>query len=42
VAAFVTDKLLIPSFSPDGEHVESLNVSVATAICLSEMRRNQL
>ena len=40
VAAFVTDKLLIPSFSPDGEHVESLNVSVATAICLSEMRRS--
>ncbi len=39
VAALVTDKLLIPHFSPDGEHVESLNVSVATAICLSEIRR---
>ena len=39
VAQLVTDKLLIPHFSPDGEHVESLNVSVATAICLSEMRR---
>ena len=42
VAALVTDKLLIPHFSPDGQHVESLNVSVATAICLSEIRRNQL
>ena len=41
VAQLVTDKLLIPHFSPDGEHVESLNVSVATAICLSEMRRSQ-
>ena len=42
VAQLVTDKLLIPHFSPDGEHVESLNVSVATAICLSEMRRSQI
>ena len=41
VAALVTDKLLIPHFSSDGQHVESLNVSVATAICLSEMRRSQ-
>ncbi len=40
VAALVTDKLLIPHFSSDGQHVESLNVSVATAICLSEMRRS--
>jgi len=39
VAALVTDKLLIPHFSPDGQHVESLNVGVATAICLSELRR---
>ena len=39
VAALVTDRVLIPHFSPDGEHVESLNVSVATAICLSEIRR---
>lgn len=39
VAELVTNKLLIPHFSPDGEHVESLNVSVATAICLSELRR---
>jgi len=40
VAALVTDKLLIPHFAADGQHVESLNVSVATAICLSEMRRS--
>ncbi len=40
VAARVSHKLLIPHFSPDGEHVESLNVSVATAICLSELRRS--
>ena len=39
VAALVTHKLLIPHFSSDGQHVESLNVSVATAICLSELRR---
>lgn len=39
VAALVSDRLLIPHFSPDGQHVESLNVSVATAICLSELRR---
>lgn len=37
VAALVTDKLLIPHFSSDGQHVESLNVSIATAICLSEI-----
>jgi len=40
VAELVTQKLLIPSFSPDGYHVESLNVSIATAICLSEIKRN--
>lgn len=40
VATLVTDKLLIPHFANDGLHVESLNVSVATAICLSEMRRS--
>ena len=39
VAQLVTDRLLIPHFSPDGAHVESLNVSIATAICLSEIRR---
>ena len=36
----VSKKVLIPDFAPDGKHVESLNVSVATAVCLSEMRRN--
>ena len=39
VAALVSHKLLIPHFASDGQHVESLNVSVATAICLSELRR---
>jgi len=42
VAELVTCKLLIPHFSLDGEHVESLNVSVATAICLSELRRTKI
>lgn len=41
IAALVSHRLLIPHFAPDGQHVESLNVSVATAICLSELcRRN--
>lgn len=39
LAPCVTHKLLIPDFAPDGQHVESLNVSVATAICISEIRR---
>jgi len=38
VAALVTDKLLIPDFAEDGAHVESLNVAIATAICLSEIK----
>ena len=41
VAAFVTDKLLIPSFSPDGEHVESLNVSVAAGVFIYEAIRQR-
>ncbi len=39
LAQCVTKKLLIPDFAKDGQHVESLNVGVATAICLSEIRR---
>ncbi len=35
VAAFVNRKILIPAAAP--EHVESLNVGIATAICLSEI-----
>ncbi len=42
IKACVNHKILIPDFSPDGQHVESLNVSVATAICLSELRRRSL
>lgn len=36
----VSQKLLIPDFAPDGQHVESLNVGIATAICLSELKRD--
>lgn len=39
ISQCITHKVLIPDFAPDGKHVESLNVSVATAICLSELRR---
>ncbi len=39
VAAFVTHKLLIPSFPTGGSTSESLNVSTATAIVCSEFRR---
>ncbi len=39
VAPLVTDRLLIPSYPPDVPTSESLNVSIATAITLSEFRR---
>lgn len=39
VAEIVTHRLLIPSYPADVAHVESLNVSMATAITLSEFRR---
>ena len=39
VEALVTEKLLIPCFSPSTAASESLNVSTATAITLSEFRR---
>ena len=39
VEVFVTEKLLIPSFSPDTTTSESLNVAIATAITVSEFRR---
>ena len=42
VAQCVTHRLLIPDFSPDGLHVESLNVSIATAICLSQLCQSTL
>jgi tRNA G18 (ribose-2'-O)-methylase SpoU len=41
VAQLVTDKLLIPHFSPDGEHVESLNVSVAAGVFIYEAVRQR-
>ncbi|MCW3786216.1 TrmH family RNA methyltransferase [Plebeiibacterium sediminum] len=39
IESLVSDKLLIPSFSTNPIHSESLNVSTATAITLSEFRR---
>lgn len=40
IEALVSDKIHIPSFAAGGS--ESLNVSMATAICLSEFRRREL
>ncbi len=40
VAACVTDRLYIPPYPRDRSHVESLNVSMATAITLSLFRSN--
>jgi len=39
IEALISEKLLIPSFSQNSIHSESLNVSTATAITLSEFRR---
>lgn len=39
VAQIIGNRLLIPSFPPDVETSESLNVAIATAITLSEFRR---
>lgn len=41
VASLVDNRLLIPSFPPDVPTSESLNVSIATAITLSEFRRRR-
>jgi len=38
----ITKKLYIPSYPPEVESTESLNVAVATAIVCSEFRRRQL
>lgn len=38
VARYVSRRLLIPSWPPEAEAVESLNVGVATAIALSQFR----
>lgn len=42
VARTVTHRLYIPPYPADSEHVESLNVSVATAITVAEFRRQTL
>lgn len=39
VGKYVTNKLLIPSFSTNENKTESLNVAIATAICCSEFKR---
>lgn len=41
VAAAVTARLFIPPYPVDSLHVESLNVSMAAAIILSQFRKNQ-
>ena len=40
VAATVNRRLFIPPYPRDARHVESLNVSMATAIVLSQFRKN--
>ncbi len=40
IASMVNSKILIPA--KNEKHVESLNVGIATAICLSELTRNTL
>ena len=42
VSQEITRRLFIPPYPVDSEHVESLNVSVATAITVAEFRRQTL
>lgn len=42
VRSLVSSRLLIPCFSDESHHAESLNVAIATAIVCSEMRRISL
>jgi len=39
ISGFITKRLAIPTFSPNNEKSESLNVAIATSICCSEFRR---
>ncbi len=39
VKQFITNKLFIPPYPSSSQSVESLNVAVATSICVSEFRR---
>lgn len=41
VAETVNQRLFIPPYPADAQHVESLNVSIATAIVLSQFRKGQ-
>lgn len=42
IAKYVTHRITIPSFPPDTPTIESLNVGMATAITVSEFRRNKI
>lgn len=42
IAAHVTQRLHIPAMPRKGEHSESLNVGIAAAITISELRRNHI
>ncbi|MCM1450178.1 MAG: RNA methyltransferase [Clostridiales bacterium] len=42
VARHISHRILIPSYPPEAQCVESLNVSVATAITVAEFRRRSL
>lgn len=42
VREYVTRRLKIPSFPPDSDTVESLNVAMATAITVAEFRRRRM
>lgn len=37
---YVSRRITIPHFAPQGSSTESLNVAIATAICLSELKRS--
>ena len=41
IEAFINEKLYIPSFPPERETSESLNVAIATAVVCAEFRRRQ-
>lgn len=40
VAGYISRRITIPAYDPDNKGSESLNVAVATAICLSELRKS--
>jgi len=42
IQSYINKKLFIPGYPPDSRNIESLNVSVATAIICAEFRRQQI